>query len=531
MDNKKTIKNSLILHKENVKEFEDCMKEDSMDNIDIFDVKKSIGLEGKIFLHKPNKSIPEWSVNINKLASERIDIEANVSNKAVIIFKYKNRFFSLTYGYGKSLLNESTIIRNFGLIVAANLIDTNKIKSLNSMTIEDAIVDTQKQSSDYGNQEQFQVNKQSEILKAISGSPSSESIAKFIIGTDSLVATRKMNIEEIKADIKYYYEVYKKDDYKKNGFEWLDNIQKVKDSLLKENLNKNLVLAVQNDASGLLIAPNKIINWEDIKGFYLTGLGKINIAEVSFDIEYDKYFYEIRKNKGISVIDKLKRDSLHAVNDNSEDQKISNIYDALIFETSFEDSKYLLCYGDWYEINKSYYARIKKKIKDAPVCNRKLPPCKENESEGDYNERICKETNGFILMDKKNYQPKEYGRSKIEPCDILTESKQFIHVKKGGASSKLSHLFSQALVSSMLLSTEKELRTHINKVANKKIGYNLLNKSDNNMDYETVIAIISKKLDSIENVIPFFALVNLSNTLDRLATMNFKYSLLLIKQD
>ena len=111
------------------------------------------------------------------------------------------------------MLEDGNIERNFGLIVAANLIDPQKIRSLNSMTIEDTIVDTQKQSVFYSSQTDLQVDANKEILKSVSGAPKLESEARFLVGTDSLTATRKMKIEDIKESIKFYYSAYRKKDY------------------------------------------------------------------------------------------------------------------------------------------------------------------------------------------------------------------------------------------------------------------------------------------------------------------------------
>ncbi|CQR47379.1 hypothetical protein BN1058_01690 [Paraliobacillus sp. PM-2] len=530
-DDLKVQKISLYLHKDSVSDYEDCIKDSSLNSVDTYVVKKEIGLEGKIYVHHPTVNTPDWKEVIEKLTNEEIDIKENASNKAIMILKYNNRFFSIVYGYGKSMLNYSTIVRNFGLIVAANLIDSKKIRSLNSMTIEDTIVDTQKQSTEYANQELFQVNKSREILKTLSGSSSNESIARFIVGTDSLTITRKMDIEKIKSDITFYFKTYNEDHYKRNGFDWLDNIQREKDSQIIEELDKKLIDGIKTLNPKLSIAPNKIIDWENIFGFYFTGTGKSKDKLVSIDINYTDYFQYINQRTEINIISKLKRDGLFSINNTNEEFKVSNIYEAIIFETSLNNSLYLLCYGDWYEINKNFYSQIKERIKNVYKSNLQFPSCKFKEHEGTYNERVAQSNPSYVLMDQKNYQPKAYGLSKIEPCDIFTKDKQLIHIKKGGSSSKLSHLFSQALVSSRILAIENEFRAHVNRIAQEKLLVDPLSEKDNNSDFEIIFAIIHKKEEEMENVLPFFSMVNLTQVLDTLDSMNFQYSLLSIKQE
>lgn len=530
MDEKLTLKLSIFLHKKEIMDFDDCIKEESFESIDTYKVNGELGLDGKMYIHHPTKNPPSWKYLLDKITDERIEMEDNSSNKAVVIFKYRNRYLSIVYGYGKSMLDDSTIVKNFGLKVAANLIDPENIRSLNSMTIEDTIVDTQKQATEYVNQDQFQTDKNREILKSISGSPNNETIAKFMVGTDSLSVTRKMSMLEIKENLIYYFNSYNKDDYKGKGFEWIDNIQKIKDAETQMMLNDYLVQAILNSDESLRIAPNKIIEWENIISFRITGMGRS--TEESIYINQNSYFEYIRsRKKQNNVIDKLKRDDLRARTTDDIEVKISNIYDAIIYETLINGQKYILCYGDWFEVDTEYYTRIKNRVKRTPKCAIQFPNCKKGQSEGEYNESVVSHNSEYVLLDQKNYIGKNYGRSKIEPCDIFTKNKQLIHVKIGGASSKLSHLFSQGLVSARILSIDKGFKAHINDVTKQKLGYEPIGLDDQNNQFEIVFAIIDKREEEIENVIPFFSLVNLAQVLDNLDSMNFKNSLMLIKQE
>lgn len=526
---KPTLKISLFLHNESVEKFEDCIKQTCIDSSKHYDIKRAIGLEGKIYVHKPKKGAPDWFNQLNELTNEKINPEENVSNKAIIVFKHRRRFFSLVYGYGRSMLNEATIVRNFGLIVAANLVDPQGLKSVNSMTIEDVIVDTQKQSSGFSSQDQLQINRQAEIMKSLSGAPKAKADTKFVTGTDSLAATRNMDIKDIKSSIDFYYSTYKRDDYKQNGFEWLDNVRRIKDSSLKATLNDFLVKGILAEEK-VFIVPNKIIDWSEITGFYLTGMGKRKNHTVSDLIDYDEYFNKIRNGTASNILVKLKKDSLVGIDINSVDYKISNIYDGIVFETQHNNAKYLLCYGDWFEINNQFYNQIKEKIKAVNKCSIVFPPCEKGEREETYNARIANNNPNYALMDQKFYQPKEYGRGKIEPCDIVTKSKQFIHIKKGGSASKLSHLFSQGIVASHTLSRDDDFKKHINNQVAKKLGPNLLASTDRNNSYEIIYAIIDKRNKPIEDVLPFFSMVNLSQTIDNLQSLKYKYSLALIQQ-
>ena len=287
----KTTQISLFLNSKSVKKFEDCLKDKL--KYDEYPLNSVIGLEGKIFVHKSDPKLPSWQDELNQLSAQKIMFSKNVPNKAVVVVKLRNRFFSITYGYGRSMLNDSKIVRNFGLKVAANLIDKDKIRSMNITSIEDVIVSSQRQSSIYASQDIFDLDTRRNLLQSVSGAPALESVASFLVGTDSLVASRKMNITDIKDSIGFYYDSYKKDDYKNNGFSWLDNILEVREKRLSSDLDNQLNVEITK-GNYPTIAPNTLLDWENIEGFFLTGTGK---REKKFSIEIDSnaYFSKIGK--------------------------------------------------------------------------------------------------------------------------------------------------------------------------------------------------------------------------------------------
>lgn len=532
--NEKTQKISLYLHKVGVEAFDDCIETKSLEFSNIHNVKSDIGLEGRIFVHIPTVKVPEWKEILDILSVNTVDVTENTSNKAVVVFKYSGRFLSIVFGYGKAMLNEDTIERNFGLVVAANLIDSNKIRSLNSMTIEDTVLDYQKQSFSLSSQDKFQIDPNKEILKLVSGAPHSETVAKFLVGTDSLTATRKMDIQDIKESIRYYFNVYQKDDYKRNGFGWLDNIKRVKDKSVVSHLDSQLEENILGVDTSVVIGPNKIVDWENITGFYLTGTGqkRQNSDIFSIELNYEEYINFVQSRNRDNVIAKLKRDKILAKTDTGEEFTISNVYDGVIFETVHDHNRCILCYGEWFEINTDFYSEIRNEVISIPKCELQFPACMGKLTEGEYNEMVANSSFDYFLMDKQNYTGKGYGQSKIEPCDILTIDKKFIHVKFGGSSATLSHLFAQGVVSARIFGTDDEMRKFINKKVRPAFGNTFIKKiGKQNSDFEIVYAIIDHRNDKdIVDVLPFFSLVNLAKAKENLQSMGYKYSLMKIEQ-
>ena len=182
--------------------------------------------------------------------------------------------------------------------------------------------------------------------------------------------------------------------------------------------------------------------------------------------------------------------------------------------------------GDWFIIESSYYSNITNKIDSIEIFrNPVIPSCEIKWSEGEFNEKFVEsDPDRFKLFDKKNFHSPNYGHSRIEPADIITIEKQFIHVKKGGSSANLSHLFAQGVVSAQLYKNETLFIDKINELFEE--GY--FNSDDK---IEVIYGIIDKRYDKkASEILPFFSMINLSQHYDVLSSMGIKCQLLFIEQ-
>lgn len=149
-----------------------------------------------------------------------------------------------------------------------------------------------------------------------------------------------------------------------------------------------------------------------------------------------------------------------------------------------------------------------------------LPESRIGEHENEYNERVASKLSGTCCMDRKNIT---FGdtHGQIEFCDLLTDDKKIIHVKRYGASRVLSHLFSQGLVSGDLFLSDPDFRNKVRAIlpASHKTIVPISNPDPT--DYTIVYAVISRSNRLID--IPFFSKVNLRNVMKRLKG-SFRYN-------
>lgn len=531
---KKTFSFTVFLLKDIVTDFSDCLR--STDFLKSSIIAKKYGINGIVYYSNSNYKKPKWKAYLDELSGCDLDISDNSSSKAVIIVKIENRFMAVVFGYGRSLIKEELIERNFGLRVCLNLIDQSKMRSINAATVEDMVVTTQKQASYSTSQEEFDLNTVNDIIRGITGIPYDEKYGKTISGKDSLVVSIPMDLSELPEKLKLYYIAYSNDRYKDIGFGWVDNVSEVKDPILKEELIFSLCqLLEKKQLDNIHVAPPETVDWEHIEGFFL-GNGKkaSEYKNYTFNIDIKEYINSFKSDS--NILQKIKKDRLMVWSSSGQPYAICNIYSAIVCQIEFKGKTYIFNFGLWYQIDKSFFEQVNKYIKSIPISKLKLPACNLDESEGDYNERISKADSNLCLMDKKLVSV-FHGPKHIEACDIFTKDKQFVCIKNRDHSAQLSHLFSQGRVAAECFVSDEDFRKQVYNSVKKKLGGAIFDykKKPFSNEFEIIYGIIYDKstsdLSDLNKVLPFFSKVNLMLTCQDLDRMMYKYSVCIIKKE
>lgn len=396
MDNQ-IVNLTIFLFKEYIHEFSDCLK--SAASLSSSKLKAMFGLDGTIYYCDSRKKFPRWKSYLDELSEETIDITENTSNKAVILLRVRNRIMAVVFGYGRSFLKEECLERNFGLKVALNTIDPNKMRSINAATIEDMVVITQRQASYSTTQDEFGLNVTNDIMKGLTGEPYDPIYGNHISGKDSLVVSVYMKMTDLKEKLELYYDAYSGSRYKKIGFEWVDNVAEIRDSVQAEALDFELADAIEKrEVDHLHIAPPETTNWDRIIGFCYSGIGKkLDVAEnYNLDLDLTEYIEKIKA--GTNIYQKLRRDKLYAMNSDGTPFVVCSIYAALVFQTKYEEKNYILCSGVWYYVESSFFDQVNSFINTKiPLSNIELPDCPSDKDEGAYNEMVAGKQSRFLF--------------------------------------------------------------------------------------------------------------------------------------
>ena len=528
---KKVIDLTIFLIKENVYDYEECVK-NVLERKEC-KLKQDFGLEGMIYYDDSSSKAPKWKSDLDKIAIEELDMKDNTSNKAVLLVRIAGRIMAVVFGYGRTLLKEECIVRNFGLRVALNIIDQTKMRSVDAATIENTVVNTQRQTTYNTSQDEFGLSTTSEIMKGIAGVPREQGYGNHISGRDSLTTSVLMNIYELKEKLTLYYKAYLKDDYKNNGFEWVDNIEHINDPSLLEKLNDKLCdMLKKHNIDNMHMAPPTIVDWNRITGFLIDGSAKRKNKKESYsvNINLSEYVETIPEEK--DILSKIKSNKVYAMDVDGNHFPLTSVYNALVYQTEHDNITYMLCDGFWYKIEESFCNRvndfIQKNVKKSKII---LPECGCSMHEGEYNEEAVKNNEDFCLMDKKMTSVLN-GPKKIEACDIFTKDKQFIHVKNKGQSAQLSHLFAQGRVSAECFIDDEEFRKQVAEVTEERFGKPAFDYSAKVApnEYEVIYAIIDDKDTTLVDKLPFFSKVNLMLTIQGFERMHMNCSVCLVKR-
>jgi uncharacterized protein (TIGR04141 family) len=121
--------------------------------------------------------------------------------------------------------------------------------------------------------------------------------------------------------------------------------------------------------------------------------------------------------------------------------------------------------GRWYEIGGHHLDLLTAEVEAilARPSTVALPPWTSDiASEDAYNKGAGKRGSGYVLLDKRLLRTRQHNRGPgIEACDLLGPGDELIHVKRGGKSAPLSHLFMQGEVAVDALLNERDARERL----------------------------------------------------------------------
>jgi uncharacterized protein (TIGR04141 family) len=473
---------------------------------------------GRLYVQRSLPSEPKW-VSFFKKQQKVADLDlTNASASAVFLVQTKKGLFAVTFGHGRYLLEDGVVEPRFGLRATLNAVEPEKLRSIDHKRLDAVPRMTREQLSKGAGIDQFGLNVERDMLRAITGSPKDSSLGTVLAGADQLAFTMKIQLEELAGALEVFAELAERRDYRKH-FSWVDNIQEVGDAQLRERLDSALLKRVRkNDASVWLAAP-EIIDWNDLGGF---AFSVDKSEEVFEDLNLSDYLGLFARRNAITL-DRLRGDKVRLL-DSSDDAVRSSwsLMKCLSAEVPIGSEHFVLSEGKWYRIDQTFLSNVDGVVSSLPRTRAPLLAWQPNEDEPTYLKRVGSDTGDeFTFLDRQNIRLA--GRSAIEPCDLYWKDRVFVHVKRYGASSQLSHLFSQGNVSASLFHSEPAFRRQLHDKLRPDHRWGNPRDAVRPSDFEVAYAIMIGRKAELK--LPFFSKVNLRNNAAQLQALGFRVSL------
>lgn len=488
------------------------------------DLRAAIDADGELIVGPPRRKAPPWASFLAPHVTRAGDLDRlfNSSTSAVLLIEAEGRLFAFTFGQGRHLLERDTYEHDFGLRVVLNSVEPDRIKSVDASTIEEHTMHTRRDASQESAFGDFGLDVSRDLVRAVAGQPRDETLAHRLAGADRLAISTRAQVPELPELCGRLLKAYRSRKYKEN-FAWLDQLRKVKDRALVSALDGALVADIRGrELDFIHLAPPEALDPLRLGGFtYSTR----DDEELDADPRISRYLDSLDDPTQVTL-DRLKADKVLAFEDEQEGLIDRwSVYRCLVYEIRRDDSLFVLSSGDWYQVSDDFSQQTIDYVDALPDLGVQLPDAADGVDEQTYNEGAAQAV-GALCMDRKLVPLG--GPDRIELCDLITQNRQLIHVKLRGASSTLSHLFAQGIVSAELLLGDRQFRQRARGVIDGLDGsFSGLIPDDRPepRGWEVAYAVITRgHRRQTPLTLPFFSLVSLQAAAKRLQTLGFTVS-------
>lgn len=509
---------------------------------------------GRLFTGQGPAIAPRWSSFIGQFARGGGPRLRNQSCGAVLFLEIEDegsakskRTVALTFGTGHHSLDPDAFERGFGLRVVLNAVARTNLRGIDVATLDATTFLKRVQASRDADLNGFDVDVDRDLVLLAAGSPKDVSFARSLAGRDALQFNGRTSATDIFEKCKRAITLYKALDYKRD-FAFIDFVAPVRDKSLLDALDAIAFSEILNMAKGSssdlhLALPDLLDPEEGISvGYFGIGLRSGSKPEYP-EVAIEDYVEELRTGRLQDIADMAMLRASHEVrvmHDGEGDKRRKRkVYDCFVFEADYKGSLHVLFGGEWFAVEKAFYAEVQADF-DALVSAKPFVASTSCANERSFIGEL-EVLPSLLNMDQVKLNPKTASGANLEPCDFLTTSKQFIHLKDGHSSAPISHLWNQGVVSAEAFVGDEKFRKDFRDAAierqrkYRKTGFEKLLPDGRSRpipaDYTVVFGIMrspyrkSGKLD-----IPFFSKVSLRAALSRIRLMGFNVEVHLVEK-
>ena len=433
---------------------------------------------------------------------------------ALLLVEQAGRTFALTFGTGFHLLHGEGVERDFGMRVALNAIEPDKLRSVDKASYDHNPLNSRTQSTTEVDIFDLHMNTDTDMLYAVTGMCNEPLLGSRVTGRDALTLMIEGDLDKIPEILAKAMELHEA--ALPVAFEWFDNVRKVRDPDIVSALDLLLddELSHLERATAWLGEP-EVVDWEVQHGYAFDRKGRAPAHAVLSLSELATYMQIHHIDMTVGA---LKDATIHVVDGEFRPLKQWNAYRCLYAELPDGKDRYILRNATWYVVSQDFASRIDASLSQVLQPYGYTFPEYTHQLEKDYNDAVVRVDGDVVLMDRRTIRiggPYD----KIEFCDLLRNGTDLIHVKHYRNSTTLSHLFSQGHVSAEAFAGDAEFRRRLN---DKLPAAHRLSDPTARPDtarYSVVYAIATTK--KLPSELPFFSKVTLRNACHTLGAMGF----------
>lgn len=491
------------------------------------------GIEGELYLSAAPAAEPAWLDFVRALTDEPVEWRPTPRLSGVLFVRRGDAAFAVTFGYGSLMLRPEAIEPDYGLKVAAGLVDPRQLAQLDARSLEATAVQVRRQSAAGLEQSTFGFDATREMMRAVAGRVADEAIGTRIVGSKGLSISRPVTPSQVNDALDTLHQAYSGRFYQRR-FGHIDRWARLEpgptrdrlDLLLETTLATLWEKAREGEDPADSPARIPMLEAPEIVSLAAAGFRTNREAEGVLHPFPDLTSYLLALDRAPSLASLRTRHRLEMVSDTTGGvERHWRVFDALYWEAELGDGIYVLSEGAWLQVDPGYRDRIDAVLVDIPEAELDRPPKDVEEHEIDYNRRLAAHAPGRAFLDRSTARF-EGESGTVEPCDVLTPERQFVHVKPETASTALSHLFSQGYVSARLFRTSRDFRLAVRGfLAGSPALAVVPEEPPDTSQYEVVFAIVTNQAAPIGPTLPFFSRINLARVLPDIESMGYRVRL------
>ena len=296
--------------------------------------------------------------------TERISIQ---SADALVVIEADGRIFMVTHGQGRALINPLCIVQDFGLRTALNVLDPSKLRSTDLFTPSEVAMTTHKRSGKDARLQEYDIDVYNTLLKAVRGKclREYEDILSSVDGTDSLKFAFEGSAAAFAERCLTLLELYDSTKYIELGFGWIDNFRQIRDKSLIQNLDRQLLDAINaRNPSPLVLLPYTFLGLSDVY-FSILRVSRRYSSVILPEISIADYYRMLDRAQIVVSTDDLKKHQIQAIDYETGGEIASfSVYQSIYFETTIGSNSYFMESGIWYVVSPTFLSEIDGLIAD-----------------------------------------------------------------------------------------------------------------------------------------------------------------------